>query len=392
MHDRLFPVISRAFSTADGVASLAPSFNKTIYSLLSSLEQNISGSSDVHLLHFVGENFYSATSKVVFGSGFPTDTYSDYYTVDNHFVLLMSPIPFTGRAVKRARDRLVRAIEDYIQRSWKNSRLEGASAMATEMYQKIRGRRLSPSDEAGVILTVMWGLHSNVINTSYWLFAYVLADTPSFLRVREEIDSTLRTRFNGDINEFLSSSSASHNLPLLDSAIKETLRFVILMHSLREAQKDTTISFGEGQTAVIREGDLVLLYPGAASRTFRSGRELDRFCVDRYLPNEKTSNEGSSGIQPPFWGFGSGTRMVRNQLVEPEELKFTPFLCQCKGKYLALHELRVFFVTCVYLFDMKLVDENGSAVQGPLPPTDPRSLGAARPSKSMFLRMSRRLK
>lgn len=182
--------------------------------------------------------------------------------------------------------------------------------MANDMFSLIREAHLPVSDEAGILLGFMWGMHSNTINTTHWLFLYLLSDQPSFLRIRDEIDSKMGTMFGGDIRTFLASSAStlrSGDFPLLDSAIKETLRLTIQATTFREAHKDTEIVYGDGKRAFIQKGSWVAPNVGSVQNGGRPEDELSRFRLERYLPNQK---DGNASQQPPFLAFGGGAHMV----------------------------------------------------------------------------------
>ncbi|KAJ3486347.1 hypothetical protein NLI96_g4299 [Meripilus lineatus] len=232
------------------------------------------------------------------------------------------------------------------------------------MFSLIREAHLPVSDEAGILLGFMWGMHSNTINTTHWLFLYLLSDQPSFLRIRDEIDSKMGTMFGGDIRTFLASSAStlrSGDFPLLDSAIKETLRLTIQATTFREAHKDTEIVYGDGKRAFIQKGSWVAPNVGSVQNGGRPEDELSRFRLERYLPNQK---DGNASQQPPFLAFGGGAHM-------------------CKGRLLALHQLKVFLILCVTLFDMTLLDESGHDFVE-LPSPDPTNPGVVRPSKQLL--------
>lgn len=312
MNDQLFPIIARSFTMSDGLASIAPRFNEILTTVVAKQDAD-SGPSHLPLNSFVGQCLFETTSRVVFGDKFPTSIYPDFETLDSQFALLTAPIPFLARKVVKSRDRIVRLLMVYIDGFWTGSSLEGASPMANEMFSLIREAGLPSSDEAGVLLSFMWGLHSNTINTTYWLFAYLLSDRASFKRIRDEIDSNMNTMFGGDINTFLASPPpdlGSVHFPLMDSAIKETLRLTILMSSLREAQKDTEIPYGDGKRAFICKGGLILLNVGAIQRRSCELEEgLAHFRIDRYVLDQ-TQAHNLASEQPSFFGFGGGAHMV----------------------------------------------------------------------------------
>lgn len=312
--DRIFPIVARAFGTTDGLSLVAPRYNGEIYFLLSSFASSLDRTpKDVPLKQFVGQNLYRAISIAVFGELFPADSYDDFQLVDDNFPILMSPFSFFALRASRARSRLIHSIRHYLRVAWKGSHLEGASKMATEVYCTLHGASITPTEEAGILLTMIWGLQSNTINTIHWLLAYLLIDRESFSRIRHEIDSVLESNYGRSTKELLSASPTSlgsEQFPLLDSAVKETLRLTIFLPSMREARKGTRITYGSGRNADIPEGSSVFLNLRALHRNKEFGKDGEFFSMERYLPSEKGGKSDASAQTLPFWAFGGGTHLV----------------------------------------------------------------------------------
>lgn len=237
MDQRLFPIIGKAFSR-EGVDTIAPSLNEEIHRRIDVVANRDTGhsiASRIPLASFVGENIYCSISKAIFGSLYPFNTYSDFEILDEDILSLLSPIPFIGRKASRARERLVTAVGDYVTCAWHDGQLHGASEMASEMVAVLKDTDHSGWDMNGALLTFMWGMHSNTIRITYWAMVFLLNNDLATSMVRDEIDKELRDHFKGNIKNLLSAtpSALEDRFPLLDSAIKETLRLAVLLSTLR---------------------------------------------------------------------------------------------------------------------------------------------------------------
>lgn len=313
MNDRLFPIVARGFGSTSGMAYLTSISNDNLFSLLSDVEDDLGSSSqDKPLTSFLGRVLYKASSKTLFGDLFPIDSYTDFEIVDENFFLLISPLPFVARHVVQARTRLLKAIGTYIQVAWKDSHVEGAAPVVSEIVSAIKAADLTLTDEAGLFLNFVWGVRSNSVRSASWLFAHLLTNQDAFARVREEIDGILDSQFSGDLGALLNSHHStlgSHNFPLLDSAIKETLRLAVLYGSLREARRDIEVEYGNGKKVHFGVGDLLLPNLGTLHHDSEAFEDAGTFRVDRYLSADK---EG-----PVFWGFGGGTHVVCIYILHP---------------------------------------------------------------------------
>lgn len=305
MDQRLFPIIGRAFSR-EGVDVIAPAFNQDIFDRIDAVADRVGGHPEgtrFPLSKFVGENIYCAISTAVFGKLYPFHTYSDFEILDEDVLQLLSPVPFLGKKAAQARQRLVHSVGDYVTRAWHDGRLHGASQMASDMVSVLKDTDHSEEDMNGSLLSFMWGMHSNTIRITFWTLVFLLNDKMATLMVREEVDKELREHFDGDLKNLLAAPASSFEnvFPLLDSAIKETLRLAVLLSALREAEADTRVVSDAGELW-IRRGDLVMANLSAVHKDDRNFEDAERFRVDRFSGSDR------SKLAP--WAFGGGTHLV----------------------------------------------------------------------------------
>ena len=77
-----------------------------------------------------------------------------------------------------------------------------------------------------LVLNFLWGVHSNMLNNSFFLLLFLLGDPDGFLRVCMEIDLAVETF--GSLETLLQAGPDELDDPsfkLLTSAVMETIRF-----------------------------------------------------------------------------------------------------------------------------------------------------------------------
>lgn len=306
----LGPVISRAFLTTNGLDLIVPTYGMKLFEFLSNLSNDLGDSNRMfNLTTLMGQSLYKNASVAVFGDHFPDNTFDDFMHLDENFSRLMIPIPFYSRSALQARNRLLQSIQSYVRSVWTGSQVEGAPRFASELITALKGTDLSDKDQAGLLLAFMWGMHANTIRVAGFLFIHLLSDHQAFTKVREEIDSILKSSYADDVKTFLEtpySSVPRDEFPLLDSAVKETLRLSVLLSNLREAQREVEVDYGTGKRARVRKGDLVLLNMGSYFRDEAVCSDADNFRFDRFVSGENT---------PALSAFGGGAHMVSSHSV-----------------------------------------------------------------------------
>lgn len=261
------------------------------------------GGASFSLMPLIGESLYGAISQATFGPHYPIETYPDFETCDSDLVLLLARIPMLGRKASRAQARILRAITDYIDEASSEGPTKGAPPMAMEMLSVLKDADLEKSDIAGTLLTIIWGMMSNTIHIPYWLMVFLLNDPSAATKIREEVDSELREHFGGDLKRLLAApfTAVDDHFPLIDSAIKETLRMAILLSALREAHADTEVISETGKIR-IRKGEMIMANVAAVHTDERYFENPETFRVDRFMGTERKKSS--------HWGFGGGTHLA----------------------------------------------------------------------------------
>ncbi|KAJ7040723.1 cytochrome P450 [Mycena alexandri] len=327
------------------------------YRELNSRLEDVSTGMFVKLSDFTARHVYHATSAALFGPLFP-DTYADFHLLDIGIPQLVSGIPFTGRGAAKARERLRATLVSYVRQGGDSL---GAAALISKSVQELQAAGLSESDAAGLLLIFLWGLHGNTLAATFWLFAHLLADRDAMDRISQEIRSTASPGYS----RLSAMCAADPNilfgplLPLLDSAVKETLRLHVLPTAVRTASEATMIT-GEGRTYHVAKGEYVMADVRAIYQDPDTFEDPTSFRVDRFL------DEAAPRLIS-VWGSGSHI---------------------CKGRYFAQFEMKMLIMRCLELYDIHSLP--GKDLTKSFPGIKPRSIGMDRPDGDILIRLVQR--
>lgn len=113
-----------------------------------------------------------------------------------------------------------------------------------------------------------------------------------------------------------------NSMPLLDSAISETLRLASGSLIMREAIEPCTVTLSSGETYHIRKGDNVGIFPPLVHRDERFYSQPNIFQYNRFLTQSNTITIGKNEILSsqcllPFGGgisYCPGRKFARNEI------------------------------------------------------------------------------
>jgi cytochrome P450 len=268
------------------------------------------------LSKFIQTNMYESISIALWGPMLPTDgdMIQDFLTMDVGMAGILTGMPWSRIAARRSRTRLAHHFKEYVRVAWRDEdqTLDGASTLINHTVALSKGA-IDEDELARFLLVIHWGSLSNVMNAAIWLWYYLLADGSAFLRVRDEINAAIADRF-GDVESLVRAGPSAFDDPCfatLNSAIRETLRLIVLPASVRQAVKDTSLVIGGGQTYNLLKGDLVTVDVWNMHRDDEAWGEPHAFKVDRFVENESLkSQRGRMSRRKEFVPFGGGEHMV----------------------------------------------------------------------------------
>lgn len=358
---KIFPVLDRRLSKRT-LGELTPPFAQLVLDKL----KLFSGRPEVSLTRSLTEPLYVGANGVLFGSRFPQDTYEDFFMLLKSLPKRLCRRPFWSFPSSRARDRLLQRISGY---------LEGANPatddkLASTFTALFREHDIPIEVAAPSVLLIMSSLHQNTVNVIFWLFAWLLADPSALSAVRSEIDKAIREDF-GNFQTFIAEANPdkldSPSFALLNSAILETMRLTSVQTGVRLAASDIDIKDG-GKTLPILKGEYVVLDPRGAHLDKNMYPNCDKFVVSRFVESEYRGDLAAT-VGYPYFALGAGKHV-------------------CKGRFLAIYEIKVLAVIYLSLFDVTPVGrgEGPSSTWEP-PKSSPQSVGTIHPIEDVLVRL-----
>jgi cytochrome P450 len=256
-------------------------------------------------------NMYHSISFTMWGPLLPTDanTIQDFLTMDVGMPGILAGMPWSCLAARKCRTRLAHRFQEYLRLAWRDGDqiLDGASTLMNRTVALAKGA-ITEDELARLLLALHWGTCSNLMNASFWLWAYLLTDGSAFLKIRDEINTAIADKF-GDVESLLRAGLSAFDDPCfatLNSAIRETLRMIVLPTSVRQAVKDATLVVEGGREYHIPKGNLVVLDVWNMHRDEEAWAEAYTFKVDRFIEKEKLRGKTTKEFVP----FGGGDHMV----------------------------------------------------------------------------------
>ncbi|KAF9227066.1 cytochrome P450 [Gyrodon lividus] len=305
MIHRLFPLVEKSLSRRSLGQTIQP-FGR----VLSAQVKTFTRTHDVGavpLMQLVQEPLYIATNVALFGSSFPFDTYNEFRALDKSVPYRFSRLPFWSWPSTSARKRLLAFIKDYLQRG---EVTDCDDRFASGFMEVFKSNDIQLMDGARLVLTFMWGLHSNTMSTSFWLFSFLLADPEAFARVRAEIDAAIKGKF-ASLETLIGADPDELDDPcfaLLTSAIMETMRLTALHAAVRLAECDLGLKDGD-KTIPIKKGEYIFGNVRAAHMDETIYPHADKFVVDRFADcpyqRGRLQTDGK-----PFLSLGGGKHIV----------------------------------------------------------------------------------
>ncbi|KAI5995319.1 cytochrome P450 [Pisolithus orientalis] len=330
----IFPLLDQVFSKRS-LEDLVQPLAQMVFARVRNLTQM--RSTQVSLMTFLAEPLYFAVNVVLFGNGYPSDSFDDFRVMDETMPERFFGKPYWFLPSVRARRRLIPRGIDYVQKMRTST---NSSALGSDFIQTLQKKGVSPEEAACHLLTFSWGLHANTQGTIFWFFLFLLSDPVALAAVRDEVDRAIKHEF-GDLHGFLVDANFKNldgpSFTLLTSAIMEVMRLTATFMGLRTATSDFNLKDSD-KLVPVRKGEYLLGNVDAVHMDDSVYPNSHAFVYDRFVYCEgKLRTDGK-----PWFSFAAGRHM-------------------CKGRYLAMYELKVSAILSLYLFDI-------TPVGGPPPP------------------------
>eukprot|EP00064_Thunnus_orientalis_P008088 superscaffoldBa00000942_g8110 len=304
--------------------------------------------------------------------------HGDVFTVQLgglYFTFLQDPLSF-GAFVKESREKLdfnnyarqlVRKVFGYIgieeeyqilhMSTNKNLKGEGLEKMKVKdnisrwVWDIQQAKEEFGMDESMInryMFVLLWGAQGNTGPSSFWLLLFLMKHPEAMKAVKEEVDKVLKksgqevTR-GGPLVDL--TRDMLMKMPVLDSAVEETLRLTTAPLLMRAVMQDTAIKMADGHEFLVRKGDRMAIFPYSAVHIDPEIHpDPHSFKYDRFLnPEGKKKTDfykGGKKVKYFYMPWGAGVSM-------------------CPGRFLATNELKQFaFLMLVYFdFELKNPDE-----------------------------------
>ncbi|XP_067256381.1 cytochrome P450 7A1 [Chanodichthys erythropterus] len=292
----------------------------------------------------------------------------DFLVFDRAFPLLAAGLPISLIAQAwRAREALAEELlhDELHQRKC-------ISDLILRRMDAFDRMHLDETGKARTHVCMLWASQANTLPAAFWSLYYTLRSVEALTAARSEIDSVLSDQIlNNQDQRIHLSREQLDSMAVLESIIQEALRLSSASMMIRVASDDFTLSLDSGQTAAVRKGDYIALYPQLIHLDPEIYPDPTEFKYDRFLDErgQRKSHFFKSGrrLKHFLMPFGSG-------------------VSECPGRFFAVHEIKQFLALTLWRYDLQLCDADVT-----LDPDDGRAgLGVLPPSRDVLLRYRRR--
>ncbi|KAI6044055.1 cytochrome P450 [Pisolithus marmoratus] len=357
--NKFFPVLDRRLAKR-AVDDVTTGYAEVVFQRLMLLSKGES----VSLRRSVTEPIYVGVTSAFLGNKFTPESYDDWVTFFDSIPTRLVQRPFWSPPSTRARERLLQHFVTCLQGANPDN---DDDKLAGDFAKIVRENDISLEVGSHAMLAVMLALHTNLFNVIFWLF--------SWLNGRSLAPSPLCAT--------TSTKPSEKTFALVNSAILEAARLSTLQSGIRQAECDFELKDGDG-TIPVRKGEYVLIYPRATQQDEAFYPDSHKFVSDRFVnsehPGEITATSGK-----PYFAFGEGKHIVSPEL-HASAIRDKRVL-QCKGRYLAMYEMKVLTILYLHLFDIipASTESRWSGWESPQP--SPQSIGTIHPADKVFVKL-----
>ena len=358
----IFPVLDQALSRR-ALGDLTRSLAQTMFARIEHLTRV--QEAQIPIMPLLTKPLYDALNVILLGERFASGTYEDFNILDATMPKRLTGEPFWFFPSMQARKRISSHLLDYVA----GSQGENEGLIGGKFIKALQESDVPQNEGTCHLLVFIWGTHANMQGVLVWLFLFLLMDPVALNALREEVDGAIKDIF-GDLHGFLADANPDNldgpHFALLTSAIVETMRLTVKIMGLRVATRDFDLKDGDREIPV-RKGELLMGNVDAAHSDERSYPDSQKFVYDRFAHCDQREGKWPTEGKPWF-SMGSGRHVV-------SFLFLRLHICidvfrwheQCKGKYMAMYELKVSAILYLHLFHITPVG-GVPAPWWPLPP------------------------
>ncbi|XP_055964448.1 prostacyclin synthase [Sorex fumeus] len=210
---------------------------------------------------------------------------------------------------------------------------------------------VSEQMQARALLLQLWATQGNMGPAAFWLLLFLLRTPEALSAVREELESAMEPPEKPAFPQKVLDS-----LPVLDSALSESLRLTAAPFITREVVADLALSLADGRQFRLRRGDRLLLFPFLSpQKDLEIYPDPEEFKYNRFLNPDGSEKKD----------FYKGGKRLKNY-----SLPWGAGHNQCLGKGFAVSSIKQFMVLALTHLDLELL-----APDEGLPAFDPSRYG-----------------
>lgn len=291
------------------------------------------------------------------GTTFPATAFLPVFTkFDDEFTKLAGELPawMCKDAVKHRNACLDMLEEWYIgynKRSETDSLAPGekVSAVIQAVLDFSRDHHTATRDVATFLLADMFATQANAPPAAAWC-VIKFSETPEALaRLRGDIQAGV-VRCGSLEGLVRDKKVLDEEFEFLGGAIKETLRLVTSVASIRRVMEDTILgsSKGSSEGVLLKKGEMIY----CLTRPTHTDSEVHA-AAGEWVPERFTAEDRvRGGVKNDWMPFGGGSSMCEGT---SSTSVLRTSLTSGTGRHFALQELRIFLITFFYHFDVESV-------------------------------------
>ncbi|CAJ1063547.1 -beta-cholestane-3-alpha%2C7-alpha-diol 12-alpha-hydroxylase-like [Xyrichtys novacula] len=227
------------------------------------------------------------------------------------------------------------------------------------------------------MLILLWVSQSNAGPSAFWLLFFLMKHPEAMSAVKKEVDDILKESGQKVVHGgplINVTYDMLTKMPILDSALEETLRLTVTLFLFRSVIQDMAFKMADGCEYQIRNGDSMAAFPYIAIHTDPEiYSDPHSFKYNRFLnpdgSKKTTFFKAGKKVKHHSMPWGAGTTM-------------------CPGRFFALNELKLFVFLMLVYFDLELMDPEEE-----IPDVDTSRLGfgVTHPSRDVRFRYRHRV-
>lgn len=191
---------------------------------------------------------------------------------------------------------------------------------------------------------LLWAAQGNTGPASFWFLAYLMKHPEAMAEMKKEVDQVVKEsgqelKPGGKLVNI--TREMLNKTPIMDSAMKETLRLAAAPLLVRVVLKGMALKMHGGREYTLRKGDKVAIFPYLVHMDPEIHPEPHDFKYDRFLSPDGSKKEF----------FKNGEK------VKYSTLPWGAGISMCPGRFFAVNEMKLFVFLMLLHFDMELVNK-----------------------------------